>query len=360
MIDIDSLYENKISKSLCLDILEDEEQFFEIMNVANDLRKSISGNIVTYIMNANINYTNICYGSCKFCAFKKEESDPKAYFMTPKEVGKKARLFQEKGATEICIQGGIYKKVNTYYQVEIIKSIKEYTSKFGDLTIHGFSPMDIKCGAENAGLDIKNALLLLKEAGLNTIPGTAAEILDDGLRKDLCPNKVTTNEWESIVTLAHNLGIKSTSTIMYGHIESNIDIVNHLFKIKEIQEKTNGFIEFILLPYLNENTEFQKRNIVKLNGSGILDMKITALSRILYKKLIPNIQIPWVKLGIKFSQVCLNCGANDYSGSMMEDDISESAGANHGTFMTKEMYIEAIKKIGRIPKERNTFYEYLE
>lgn len=359
MLDLDNLYNKPISEKLCLELFENEEQFFDIMNVANNLRKKIVGNVVTYIMNANINYTNICSGSCKFCAFKKNKSDVSAYFMEPEQVGKKARLFQEKGATEICIQGGIYEKVDTYYQVEILKSIRKYTNSLIPLTIHGFSPMDIKCGAENAGLDITTALSLLKEEGLDTIPGTAAEILVDDVRKDLCPNKINTHEWISIIKKAHKLGIKTTSTIMYGHIESNEDLVKHLFTIKKIQEETNGFTEFILLPYLNENTEFKKKGILKMNGSGILDMKMTAISRILYKNLIKNIQIPWVKLGIKFSQVCLNCGANDFSGCMMEDDISEAAGSNYGSYITKDMYKEAILKIGRIPKERNTYYEYI-
>ena len=359
MVDIQNYFEKEITKKECLELFYDENNFFDIMNVANELRKKIVGDIVTYIMNANINYTNICTNSCKFCAFKRSEKDNDSYFMTPKEVGLKAKKFQQLGATEFCIQGGVYNKVNTYYQVEIIKAIKLYTSPYGKVTIHGFSPMDIKCGAENSGLDIKSALILLKEAGLDSIPGTAAEILVDEIREELCPNKIKTSEWENIIRLAHNMGIPSTSTIMYGHIESYEDIVEHLFRIKKIQHDTNGFTEFILLPYLNENTEFKKSNRLKLSASGILDMKVTAISRILYKELIKNIQVPWVKLGIKFSQVCLMCGANDYSGSMMEDDISKSAGANFGTFMTKEMYNEAIHNIGRIPKERNTFYDYI-
>lgn len=359
MIDLGKLYNNQISKSLCLELFETENQFFEILNIADDLRKKIIGDTVTYIINANINYTNICSGTCKFCAFKKNKKDKDAYFMIPKDIGIKARNFQKMGATEICLQGGVYEKVNTFYQEEILKSIYKYTNKFGKMIIHGFSPMDIKCGAENAGIDTKTALTILKGAGLDTMPGTAAEILVDSIRTELCPNKIYTREWEKIIKQAHSIDIKTTSTIMYGHIESNKDRVDHLFKIKEIQEETKGFTEFILLPYLNENTEFKKNGILKSSASGILDMKMVAISRILYKKLIQNIQIPWVKLGIKFSQVCLKCGANDFSGSMMEDDISKAAGSNYGTYMTKQMYIESIKQINRNPQQRNTYYEYI-
>ena len=359
MINFQNILERDITKNECLELFYDDEHIFEIMNIANLLRKRIVGDVVTYIMNANINYTNICSNKCKFCAFRKSKYDKNSYFMTPKEVGLKARKFQQLGATEFCIQGGVYEKVDTYYQIEILKSIKYYTSPYGKTTIHAFSPMDIKCGSENAGLDIKSALILLKEAGLNSMPGTAAEILVDNVREELCPEKIKTSEWENIIRIAHNIGIPRSSTIMYGHIESYKDIVEHLFKIKNIQNDTKGFTEFILLPYLNENTDFKKNKRIKISASGILDMKVTAISRILFKDVIKNIQVPWVKLGIKFSQVCLMCGANDYSGSMIEDDISKSAGANFGTFMTKEMYQEAINSIGRIPKERNTFYEYI-
>lgn len=356
-MDIESIKERELTRADCLDLFENEENFFDIMKAADDLRRDISGDTVTYVINANLNYTNICSGSCRFCAFRKGPDSSGAYFMTPEEAAAKALKFKRAGATEICLMGGINPKVTTYYQAELLEKIKAAADPYGGVLLHAFSPMDVYAGAENAGLDIGSALEILKEAGLRSMPGAAAEILVDDVRKDLCANKVTVAEWEDIIKKAHRLGIRSTSTIMYGHIESNEDRAEHLYRLKKIQEETHGFTEFVLLPYLHENSDFQRKGTLKMRGSGTLDMKMTAISRLFFKDLIPNIQVPWVKLGVKFGQVCLKCGGNDFSGSMMEDDISVAAGANYGTYMTREMFDEAIRRIGRIPQERNTFYE---
>ncbi|NLI62594.1 MAG: 7,8-didemethyl-8-hydroxy-5-deazariboflavin synthase subunit CofH [Methanosarcinaceae archaeon] len=358
-MDVEKFKKKNLDIKDCVELFERDDLFFDIMKAADQLRYETVGDVVTYIMNANINYTNICSGSCQFCAFSVGPKNPKAYFMTPKEVAEKTVIAKKEGLTEVCIQGGINDKVDTYYQESILKEIRKATDPLGGIMIHAFSPMDIVTGAENAGLDTKSAIKILKEAGLDTIPGTAAEILVDDLRKELCSNKVSVDEWIKTIKQAHNLGIKSTSTMMYGHIETSEDRTKHLKILRDIQKDTNGFTEFILLPYLNDNTGFQKRGILKSSASGQDDMKVTAISRLFFKDLIPNIQIPWVKLGVKFGQVCLNCGGNDFSGSMFEDDISESAGASYGTYMTREMYKDAIEKIGRIPKERNTLYEYV-
>lgn len=359
-MDIESLKQKELSKNDCIELFERDDLFFDIMKAADQLRCELVGDVVSYVMNSNINYTNICSGSCMFCAFRVGPQDPKAYFMTPEQVAEKALAARREGLTEVCIQGGTNRRVNTYYQEEILKKVHEATKPLGGINIHAFSPEDILCGAENAGLDVKSALKILKSAGLHTIPGTAAEILVDDVRENLCSNKVCADEWDRIIRTAHRMGIPSTSTIMYGHIESYEDRVEHLFRLKKIQKDTHGFTEFVLLPYLNENTPFQKKGIVKSAASGLEDMKMTAVARLFFKDLIPNIQVPWVKLGVKLSQVCLNCGGNDFSGSMFEDDISEAAGAAYGTYMTRDMFKDAIRKIGRIPKERTTFYEYVD
>jgi FO synthase subunit 2 len=356
-MDIESLMKKNLSRRDCLELFENEDDFFDIMKAADELRRDIVGDTVTYIINGNINYTNICTCGCRFCAFARAASSPDAYFMTPDQVAEKALRFRRAGATEICLMGGRNPKTDTYYQAELVRKIKTAAEPEGGILIHGFSPQDILTGAENAGLDVRSAIMILKEAGLSTMPGVAAEILVDDIRKELCPGKVSVSEWEDIIRTAHRCGVKTTSTIMYGHIESNEDRAEHLWRLRKIQEETGGFTEFILLPFLPENTEFIRTGRVKGAASGLTDMKMTAVSRLFFKDTIRNIQVPWVKLGVKFAQICLKCGGNDFSGSMMEDDISVAAGASYGTFMTRSMYEDAIRQIGRIPQERNTFYE---
>ena len=359
-MDLEKYCEGDISKKDCLELFEDTENFFNILKCADNLRREIVGDVVSYIVNRNINFTNICVGDCKFCAFRVSEKDNNAYFLDIDEIAKKALEAKKLGCTEVCIQGGLHPIVDTNFQIEILKKVHDITKPYGDIHIHAFSPMEIKFGAENAGLDIKEALKMLKENGLNTMPGTAAEILDDEIRSELCPTKLSTKEWVKVVKTAHKVGIKTTSTMMYGHIEEYKHMVNHLFILKEIQEETGGFTEFVPLSFMHKLAPIYYEGRARGGATGLEDLKVYAISRILFKDLIKNIQVSWVKLGFKMAQIGLKCGANDFGGTLMEENISKSAGAEHGVYVSVDEIKDMISRIGRIPKERNTVYEFLE
>lgn len=358
-MDLTSFKERDISKKECLELFEDTENFFDILKLADDIRKDIVGDTVTYVVNANINFTNVCSGTCKFCAFKAEKGDSNAFFLTPDKVAEKALLARKTGATEVCIQGGLLPEIDTYFQAEILQKVKKITEKYGGIDVHAFSPMEVKCAAENAGLDLKEALKILKESGLNTMPGTAAEILNDDVRREICPSKLTTSEWVNVVTSAHKKGIRTTCTMMYGHIEENKHLSEHLSILKEIQKETAGFTEFVPLTFLHENAPLHHEGLVKTGASGTLDLKVYAISRIFFKEYLKNIQTSWVKLGSKLSQVSLKCGANDIGGTLMEESISKAAGGSFGTCMSEENLRNLITGISRIPKQRNTTYEII-
>ncbi|MDR0767718.1 MAG: 5-amino-6-(D-ribitylamino)uracil--L-tyrosine 4-hydroxyphenyl transferase CofH [Methanosarcinales archaeon] len=359
-MDVFELKNRDISKSECLELFENDNLFFDTLKAADELRKDICGDTVTYILNANLNFTNICNLNCGFCAFKVKPRDENAYVMTPEQVGKKALAARKAGAMEVCVQGGIRKETDTHLQVEMVKSILKETAPYGGISIHGFSPMEIHSAAETAGLDLKTAVLMLKEAGLDTTPGTSAEILVDDVRKNLCPGKLSVKEWVKTIKTIHKTGLKTTSTIMYGHIENNEDRVDHLFRLKRIQEETGGFTEFIPLTYLHENTPLYRKGIVKSGASGLDDLRMYAVPRLLFKESLPNIQVAWVKLGAKFCQVGLRSGANDFGGTLMEDTISKAAGSQYGTSMEQKKIEECIRQIGRKPQLRTTTYNYVD
>ncbi|MDV0447438.1 FO synthase [Methanosarcinaceae archaeon Ag5] len=354
-------FKNKeMSKQDCLELFENDAILFDTLKAADSVRNDLCGNDVTYILNANINFTNVCSGSCQFCAFKVAKNSPSAFFLTPEQVGRKACDAKMAGAMEVCVQGGLLPEIDTHFQVEILKSIRAQTNPIGGISIHAFSPMEVFAAAENAGLDLKTALIMLKEAGLDSIPGTAAEILVDDVRKTLCPDKISADNWEKVIKTAHKTGIPTTCTIMYGHIEENKDRVEHLFRLKRIQEETGGFTEFIPLTFLHENTPLIKKGLVESGASGLTDLKMYAIPRLLFKEKLPNIQVSWVKLGTKFSQVGLCSGANDFGGTLMEENISRAAGSKYGSSMTQQKIENCIRQIGRVPKLRNTQYKIME
>lgn len=359
-MDIYGLYEKDISKKECLELFEEEEYFFDTLKLADTLRRDIVGDVVTYVVNRNINYTNICVGDCNFCAFKVDKRDKRAYFLDIDEIAKRALEARKLGCTEVCIQGGLHPDVDTYFQVEILKKIHDITKPYGGIHIHAFSPMEVKFASENAGLNIKEALKILKKNGLNTMPGTAAEILNDSIREELCPSKLSTKDWIDIIKKAHKLEIKTTCTIMYGHIEDYKDIVNHLFILKDIQRETGGFTEFVPLSFMYKRAPIYLKGRARSGATGMDDLKMYAISRILFKEVIKNIQVSWVKLGIKMAQISLKCGANDFGGTLMEENISKSAGAEHGVSISVERIRNTIVDIGRIPRERDTLYRILE
>ncbi len=320
--------------------------------VADFLRKRKCGDVVTFVVNRNINFTNVCKNNCKFCAYRRKNGEKNAYTLKISQIIKKAKEAEKRGATEVCIQGGINPNLSFEYYIEILRGIKEETN----LHIHAFSPMEIKHISDISGYGIKETLKILKENGLDSMPGTAAEILVDSVRKVICPEKISTEEWVKIVETAHRLGIPTTATILYGHVESYEHVVEHLSIIRKIQDKTKGFTEFVPLSFIHKKTELYRMYNIQ-GSSGLYDIKIHAVSRIFLDN-FRNIQVSWVKLGRKLAQIILNYGANDFGGTLMEENISRSAGASV-KLLRKEEIVDIIRGAGRIPKQRDTLYNVI-
>ncbi len=331
-------------------------ELLALILVANELRRRKVGDITTFIINRNINFTNECIIKCRFCAYSVDVSSPSAYILPISEVVKKAKEAYSMGATEVCIQGAINPKINGEYYIKICKAVKK---EIPEIHIHAFSPMEIAYGAKTLNLSIKEYLKALKEAGLNSMPGTAAEILNDRVRRIICPRKISVEEWVNIIMTAHRLNIPTTSTMMYGHVETVEDKVNHLSIIREIQRKTGGFTEFIPLGFIHYNTEIYRSGVARPGPTGIEDLKVHAISRIYLNNYIRNIQASWVKLGHKYAQFLLNAGVNDIGGTLMEENISKAAGAVSGQCMTPSEMIRIIREAGRIPAQRDTLYNII-
>ncbi len=301
------------------------------------------------MINRNINFTNQCIGTCKFCAFRKQDG----YTLSIPEILEKAREAVEINATEVCIQGGLLSGWDVFDYCEILERVKE---EFPGLHLHAFSPMEVFHAARNSNMSVKETLSCLKSSGLDSMPGTAAEILVDRVREEICPDKLTAHEWMVVIKTAHKLGIQTTATIMYGHIETLRERIEHLLMIREIQKRTGGFTEFVPLPFMPHNNALG----AGLNVSrGIEDLKLHALARVFLYPCIKNIQASWVKLGKKLAQSALNCGANDLGGTLMEEKISKSAGATSGEYMAPLEFERLIKEINRIPQQRDTLYRHV-
>ena len=348
---LEEIYEkslnNKITPDDALELVTNANQF-ELFDTANKLRQDIVGNKVTYVVNKAIDITDQCMIGCKFCSFRNHEN----YKMTDEEIFDSINDATMNGATEICLFGGITENMDIDYYCDLIKNIKD---KF-DICLHALSPAEIYQVSLNSNITTYESLSQLKNAGMDTMTGASAEILVDAIREQICPNKLSTSEWVKIIKQAHKLGIPTTSTIMYGSIESWEDRIEHLFILKQIQEETNGFTEFVPMTFLGENNELGKHS----NGAtGIEDLKMHAISRIIFGKTIPNIQVSWVKLGLRMTQVALDCGANDIGGTMFEDKISTAAGGGFGGFLSVEKIEQLIRDMGRQPQKRSTKYEYI-
>lgn len=332
----------------------DEKETNRLIEVADELREERVGDTVTYVINRNINFTNICKNSCKFCAFRRNVSDPDSFTLSKGEVRDKTQEAVRNGATEICLQGGINPSLNLDDYLNYLEAIREVSS---DIHIHAFSPEEIDYMGQKTGEEIEKILKILKNSGLDSVPGTAAEILVDRVRKVICPQKVDSEDWRHIIETCHKLDIPSTATIMYGHIESNRDIAVHLDKLREIQRKTGGFTELVPLGFASKNTNLEReREINDLNEREHL--KIHAVSRLMLAGEIDNIQTSWVKLSPKLAQKTLNAGANDFSGTLMEENITKAAGGDMEHLSPAEME-RLIREEGKIPKERTTTYEII-
>jgi FO synthase len=324
-----------------------------LLVAANELRAELVGNLVTYVVNRNINFTNICFVGCKFCAFSRGPREHDTYFLSLDQVARKAEEAWALGATEVCIQGGLPHDLPPFYYRDILRAVKRAVPR---MHCHAFSPMEIIYGVELTGIPIADYLSMLRDNGLDTLPGTAAEILDDEVRAVLSRNKLSTEQWKEVITTAHELGIHSTSTLMYGHVETTEHWVNQILLFRDIQKRTGGFTEFVPLGFVHQNTLLFHQGLARSGPSLGEHLKIHALARVLLAGSINNIQVSWVKLNRKLSQLCLQAGANDYGGTLMEENISREAGATAGQYTSPEEFQSLILEAGRIPAERNTIY----
>jgi 5-amino-6-(D-ribitylamino)uracil---L-tyrosine 4-hydroxyphenyl transferase len=355
-----ALSEKEISEKEAVRLYDaDGVDFHLIGMVADELRKRRVGNMVTYVVNRNINFTNVCIKRCGFCAFSRDFREEEGYFLPIEEIVNRAKEAHHYGATEVCIQAGLPPDMDSNLYENICKAIK---SEIPEIHIHGFSPEEVLYGASRSEVSIREYLLRLKEAGVNTIPGTAAEILDQKVRDEISPGRISVKDWIEVITTAHRLGINSTSTMMFGHIETPEHRVMHMAKIREIQKITGGFTEFVPLNFIASEAPMYKHNLHDgiRDGSNSRDILLThAIARIMLNNYIDNIQMSWVKEGQKMSQLLLMWGANDFGGTLINESISTSAGSQNGQLIRPKTIRRLIKEVGRIPAERNTTYQIL-
>ena len=343
-----------LSREQCLLLAHAEgDDLLGVLLAADELRRALVGDVVTYVVNRNINFTNVCFVGCKFCAFSRGPRESDAYFLSLDQMGTKAAEAWAQGATEVCIQGGLPHGLPPFYYRDILLAVKRAVPS---MHIHAFSPMEIVHGVELTGMPLADYLSMLRASGLDTLPGTAAEILDDDVRFVLSRNKLSTRQWCEVITTAHRCGIRSTSTLMYGHVETPVHWVNQLLLLRHIQSETGGFTEFVPLGFVHFNTLLYQQGIARPGPSLAEHLKIHALARLLLAGSIDNVQVSWVKLNRGLSQLCLQAGANDYGGTLMEENISREAGATAGQYTSPREFQELIRQIGRLPAERNTTY----
>lgn len=327
-----------------------------LATVADGVRRRRVGDIVTYVVNRNINFTNICIIGCKFCAFSTGPNAADAYDLSFDEIARRAVEAWGRGATEVCVQGGLPRELDGTHYRDILRAIKRAAP---GIHIHAFSPMEVVYGVEKTGMPLRDYLAMLKAEGLGSLPGTAAEILDDAVRQLLSRKKVTVEQWVDVISTAHRLGIPTTSTMMYGHVEQPVHWVNQLCLLRDIQKETGGFTEFVPLGFVHFNTHLFQEGRSRPGPMPEEHLKVHALARLMLQGAIDNIQVSWVKLGRELSQRCLRAGANDYSGTLMEENISRLAGATAGEYLPPEEFHRRIWELGRIPAERNTMYRLL-
>ncbi|MCZ6559062.1 MAG: 5-amino-6-(D-ribitylamino)uracil--L-tyrosine 4-hydroxyphenyl transferase CofH [SAR324 cluster bacterium] len=330
-----------------------------LLATADRLRGEVVGEAVTYVVNRNINFTNVCVQHCGFCAFSRGHVADEGYYLPVEEVLRRAREAAELGATEVCVQAGLAPGMEGWHYVELCRAIKE---ALPGMHIHGFSPEEVKYGSRLAGVSFAEYLAALQEAGLGTLPGTAAEVLLQPVRDLISPGRITVEEWVQVIKAAHGLGIRSSSTMMYGHVETSRDKAEHLALLRRIQQETGGFTEFVPLGFIWEEAPMARKRTpegLRHGPSGIETLKMYAVSRIMLHGWIPNIQVSWVKEGPKLAQVRLLAGANDLGGTLINESISTAAGAQHGQLQTPASLRALAREMGRTPVERGTTYEHL-
>lgn len=328
-----------------------------VCNKADDLRKSVNGDTVHYVVNRNINYTNVCYFKCQFCAFSKgklsENLRGRPYVLDHDEIKRRSIEAWERGATEVCLQGGIHPEYTGQTYLDILKVIKSVTP---DMHIHAFSPLEIWQGAKTLDVTLQEFLIRLKEVGLGSLPGTAAEILDDEVRVMICEDKINTDQWLEVIETAHEVGLRTTATIMFGHVDKPRHWARHLLLLRNLQERTGGITEFVPLPFVAQNSPIFVKGKARMGPTFRETLLMHAVARLALHTTIENIQTSWVKMGEEGSVACLNCGANDLGGTLMNETITRSAGANHGQEKAPQAMEQLISRMGRTPKQRSTNY----
>ncbi|MEM9454102.1 MAG: 5-amino-6-(D-ribitylamino)uracil--L-tyrosine 4-hydroxyphenyl transferase CofH [Myxococcota bacterium] len=324
--------------------------------VADVLRRQQRGDRVTYVVNRNINFTNVCVKNCKFCAFSRELRSEQGYRLDTEEIVRRALQAKAYGATEVCLQAGLLPQARGRSYVEICRAVHQAAP---DLHLHAFSPEEVKYGASLCRVPIREFLLELKDAGLRTMPGTSAEILDDRIRARISPGRITTRQWIEVVTTAHSLGISTSSTMMFGHVETAEDRARHMALLRSIQKDTGGFTEFVPLSFVHEEAPLflGSRAGVAPGPSGGDVIRLHAIARLMLGATVKNLQVSWVKEGLRATEWLLFCGVNDLGGTLMNESISTAAGAQHGQMATPAAFRRTIRSAGRTPAQRTTSYE---
>ena len=327
-----------------------------LVAAADALRRELAGDIVTYVVNRNINFTNVCIKGCGFCAFSRDFREEEGYFLPEEEIIRRAREAWDLGATEVCVQAGLPPKMDGDLYIRLTRAIK---AAIPGIHIHGFSPEEVLYGAVRSGRTIRGYLVELKAAGVGSLPGTAAEILDDELRERISPGRIRTAQWIDVITTAHELGIPTTSTIMFGHAETRTHQARHLVLLRDLQRRSGGFTEFVPLSFVHTEAPMWREGLVRglrPGPTGLEVLRVHAAARIVLGRAIRNLQVSWVREGPRMAQLLLTAGANDVGGTLINESISTSAGAGHGQLVPPAELRRLIRDAGRVPAERTTTY----
>jgi 5-amino-6-(D-ribitylamino)uracil---L-tyrosine 4-hydroxyphenyl transferase len=355
-----SLSNKEISNSDAIKLFNSKDiETSIICLIADELRRRENGNIVTYVVNRNINFTNVCIKQCGFCAFSRDFRQEEGYLLPIEEIVSRAKEAWKYGATEVCIQAGLPPNMDGYLYVDICKAIKK---ELPDIHIHAFSPEEILYASLKSNTSVHDYLKMLKEAGIGSLPGTSAEILVKEIRNKISPGRITVEDWIKVITTAHKLDIPTTSTIMYGHMETVEEIVTHLSILKKIQKETNHFTEFVPLSFIHTESPMYNLGLIpkmREGAGGVEVLKMHAISRIFFNQLIKNIQVSWVKEGQKVSQIILGCGANDMGGCLINESISTSAGSQYGQLLRPKEMKKLISSAGKVPAQRSSSYKII-
>ena len=333
------------------------QEYNALVMTADELRRRTVGDIVTYVVNRNINFTNVCIKRCGFCAFSRDFRQEEGYLLPVEEIIRRAKEAWDYGATEVCVQAGLPPKMEGDLYIRLCEAIKK---ELPDMHIHGFSPEEVLYGSIRSDITIRAYLTELKAAGVGSLPGTSAEVLDQELRDKISPGRITVDQWTEVITTAHGLGIPTTSTVMFGYLETPTQLAKHIDLIRGIQQQTGGITEFVPLSFVHTEAPMFMQglvNDVRPGPSGIDVIKMHAIARIMLNNWIPNIQASWVKEGPRMSQLLLTAGVNDLGGTLINESISTAAGAQHGQLMRPSEFRQMIRQAGRIPAERYTTYK---